>query len=132
MAGGAALAGGEANELGVDFFAQVLPDGLRHIAKDAHYGGIKLNALKANDLFAGRPNGLRGAVGTVGGDGIERVSYGKNSGAQWNLFSFELAGISGAIELFLVGVNDLGGLGEEGLQDCLCGRTDDPAAGRYA
>src|SRR5579864_3946675 len=49
----------------VNFLAQVFPDGVRHLQKDANHFRVKLAARKANDLFPRGANALRGAIRPV-------------------------------------------------------------------
>ena len=93
--------------------AEFVPDVVGHAEKDFDDLRIELASGPELDFFAGGFVSLFGTIGAVGGDGVEGVGDGKDAGAEWNLLALEAARITGAVIFFLVGVDDLGGFGEE-------------------
>ena len=84
-----------------------------HAEENLHHFRIELAARPPFDLLAGRGQGLRRTVRTVGGYGVERIGDRENACAQRNLFAFQAARIAGSVVLFLMGVDDLGSFREK-------------------
>jgi hypothetical protein len=100
--------------LDFDFRAQVLPYLLRNGEENLHNLGIELPARMALNFSPSRRYGLRGAIRPIGRDGVEGVRDGKNARPQGDLIALETAGIAATIKAFLVRVNDVGRLAQEG------------------
>src|SRR6185295_17877909 len=66
------------------------------------------------DLAPRRGHGLSCAIGAIRGDGVERVGYGEHSRPEMNLLATQATWIAAAIEVLLVGVDDLGWFVQEG------------------
>src|SRR5580692_7717177 len=109
-------AGGVADGIGlaVDLAADVFEDLVRHLEKDLDHLGIKLAAGPGLNLLAGFAESSGGTIRAVGDDGIEGIGNGENARAEWNFIALETAGIAAAVEVFLVGINDVASFGEEG------------------
>src|SRR5229473_6547752 len=74
---GASRISGEAVNLRVDFLPQLFPNTIRYRQKCSDDFRIKLASGPALDLLSSGGQRLCGAIGTVGGDGIEGVCYGE-------------------------------------------------------
>src|SRR5882762_11811768 len=97
----------------VNLPAQIVPDMVGHSQESGHHVGIKLAPGEALDFLLGGLQTLLGTVGAIRGDGIERVGNGEDTGAQGNFLATQTARISRAIPFFLVGINDVGSLGQK-------------------
>src|SRR5579885_3669875 len=93
---------GEA-ERGAEVFAEFDPVLLGDGHEDVHDFGVELGAGAALNFLAGVLNGQSFAVGAVADHGVEGIGDSEDTGAEGNLLAFELAGIAGAIEKFLMG-----------------------------
>src|SRR6185437_10720652 len=98
----------------LDSAAEVDPERLGNAQKDLNDPGIELVAAATCDLQAGFWKAAALAVRAVGGDGIECVGDGEDARAERNLLAAQSAGIPGAVPGFLMGVDDLRGLAQEG------------------
>ena len=100
--------------LGFNLSAQVLPDALRDGLKYFNDLGIELLSRLAFDLAPAGGDGLRRAIGPVGGHGIEGVGDGEYSRPQRNLLALQTPGIAAAVIAFLMGIHDIGRFVQEG------------------
>src|SRR5262245_53040845 len=57
-------------DLRIDFFAQVFPDGIRHLQEHRYHLGIKLPAGEPCYLIPSNSDGLGSAIGTIGGNRV--------------------------------------------------------------
>src|ERR1700690_1295529 len=108
-------AGGVAGRVGlaVDLAADIFEDLVWHLQKDLNDLGIKLAAGPGLDLLASFAEGSGGTIRAVGDDGIEGIGDGEDACAERNFVALETAGIAAAIEVFLVGINDVASFDEE-------------------
>src|SRR5277367_370572 len=82
--------------------------------KDLDDLGVELCSGATSDLVPGFGEAGSFAVGPVGGHGIKCVCDGEDARAKGNLFATQAAWIASSVELLLMGVDDLGGIAEEG------------------
>jgi len=79
-----------------------------------HDLGVELSAGAAANLFPCVRHRQGLAVRTIADHGIHRIGKGEYARAEGNLLSTQSAGITGAVEKFLVGKDDLRGIAKKG------------------
>src|SRR2546426_766422 len=86
--------------LAFEFQPEVIPYHGRHFQEDAHDFRIELLPRETGNLFPGCLQRLGRAILPLGGDGVERMSDGKDPGAQGNFLALEAPRISAAVIAF--------------------------------
>src|SRR5579863_5693449 len=81
--------------------------------EDIDHLGVELCARTAANLFAGVIEGQGFTVWAVADHGVERVSDGKDSRPEWNLFAPKGAGIAAAVKKLLVSKHDFRRIAQE-------------------
>src|SRR5438445_996891 len=75
---------------------------------------VELTTRKMANRLARRLKRGGATIGPVGGDGIQRVCYGKDARAQKNFFSFEAARIAAAVGALVMREDNLGDVRKKG------------------
>src|SRR5207245_10905286 len=75
---------------------------------------VELTTRKMANRLARRLKRGGATIGPVGGDGIQRVCYGKDPRAQKNFFSFEAARIAAAVGALVLREDNLGDVRKKG------------------
>src|SRR5207245_6453800 len=75
---------------------------------------VELTTRKMANRLARRLKRGGATIGPVGGDGIQRVRYGKQPRAQKNFFSFEAARIAAAVGALVMREDNLGDVRKKG------------------
>src|SRR6266700_7046798 len=100
----------DAVDLVVNFLAQIVPDFIWHLEKHLYNFGVELPPGPLRNLFPRSLQRLFRPVNPIGGDCIQRVCNREDASPEGNLFSLQGARITTAVEPFLMGVHNLGGL----------------------
>src|SRR6185437_11945824 len=93
-------------DLGVDLLAQIVPNCFRHLHENADYFRVELAAAEALYFLASHRNGLRCAIRTVRGDGIQRICYRENPCPHRDFISTESTRIACTVIALLVRIHD--------------------------
>src|SRR2546427_5881170 len=75
---------------------------------------VELTTRKMANRLARRLKRGGATIGPVGGDGIQRVCYGKDPSAQKNFFSLETARVAAAVEALVMREDHLGDVRKKG------------------
>src|SRR5271163_4619140 len=87
---------------------------LRYAQKGVDHLRVELGTRTFADDLDARLEGGSPAIGPVGGDGIERVGHGEDSGAWKDFIALEAAGIALAIVPLVMSKHEFGRVGEKG------------------